>query len=66
MQLLAAPIFGEGFASPFNDVLDLAPTWTASVLLITGFSTRRWLIVAGWIAVALVVALLVWHFHHAS
>ena len=96
MQLVAAPLFGEGFASPFNDVLDLAvaailirllgfhwallpalaaeavpaldlaPTWTASVLLITGFSTRRWLIVAGWMAVAIVVALLVWHFHHAS
>jgi hypothetical protein len=44
--------------------LDLAPTWTASVLLITGFSPKRWLIVAGWIAVALVIFLLVWHFHH--
>jgi hypothetical protein len=96
VQLLLAPVFGEGFASPFNDVLDLlvaavlirllgfhwallpalaaeavpvldlAPTWTASVLLITGFpKARRWLIVAAWIAVAIVVALLVWHFHHA-
>lgn len=95
MQLVAAPIFGEGFASPFNDVLDLvvagvlikllgfhwsllpalaaeavpaldlAPTWTASVLLITGFSARRWLIVAGWVAVAIIAGLVVWHFRHA-
>jgi hypothetical protein len=95
VQLVAAPLFGEGFASPFNDVLDvvvaallikllgfhwsllpalvaeavpaldLAPTWTASVLLITGFSARRWLIVAGWIAVAIVAGLVVWHFRHA-
>jgi len=93
VQLVAAPLFGEGFASPFNDVLDLAvaavlirllgfhwallpalaaeavpaldlaPTWTASVLLITGFSARRWLIVAGWIAVAIVAGALVWHLH---
>ena len=72
LQLAAAPLFGEGFASPFNDVLDvvtaailirllgfhwvllpalaaeavpvldLAPTWTASVLLITGATKRRW------------------------
>lgn len=95
MQLVAAPLFGEGFASPFNDVLDvvvagvlikllgfhwallpalaaeavpaldLAPTWTASVLLITGFSARRWLVVAGWIVVAIVAGLVVWHFRHA-
>ena len=66
MQIAIAPLFGEGFASPFNDaldlavaailikllgfhwaflptlaaeampVLDLAPTWTATVLLVTG------------------------------
>jgi hypothetical protein len=95
VQLVAAPLFGEGFASPFNDVLDvvvagvlikllgfhwallpalaaeavpaldLAPTWTASVLLITGFSARRWLVVAGWIVVAIVAGLVVWHFRHA-
>ena len=45
--------------------LDLAPTWTASVLLITGYpKAKRWLIAAGWLAIAIVVALLVWHFHH--
>lgn len=81
IQLAAAPLFGEGFASPFNDALDLvvaaalikllgfhwsllpalaaeavpaldlAPTWTASVLLITGSSAKlRW-----WIAAALLL-----------
>jgi hypothetical protein len=79
IQIAAAPLFGEGFASPFNDaldlvvaaalikllgfhwvllpalaseavpLLDLAPTWTASVLLITGKSTKQWL---WWIAAA--------------
>ena len=82
MQIAAAPLFGEGFASPFNDVLDLAvaavlirllgfhwallpalaaeaipaldlaPTWTAAVLLITGAKARRWWVVAAWIAAA--------------
>jgi hypothetical protein len=88
LQLGFAPLFGEGFASPFNDVLDLAvaavlikllgfhwaflpalaaeavpaldlaPTWTASVLLVTGFSGRRWWIVAAWAAAAIVVVLI--------
>jgi hypothetical protein len=92
LQIGIAPLFGEGFASPFNDVLDLvvagvlikllgfhwallpalaaeavpaldlAPTWTAAVLLITGTSGRRWWVVVGWIAAAIVVALLVTHF----
>src|SRR5947209_6310256 len=92
LQIALAPLFGEGFASPFNDVLDLAvaavlikllgfhwallpalaaeavpaldlaPTWTASVLLITGASMKKWLIVAGWIALAVIAALLMWRF----
>ena len=87
VQLLAAPLFGEGFASPFNDaldvavaailirllgfhwallpaaaaevvpVLDLAPTWTASVLFITA-STRRWWIPLAWLAAAIAIVLL--------
>jgi hypothetical protein len=94
LQIAAAPLFGEGFASPFNDVLDvavaavlirllgfhwallptlaaevvpvldLAPTWTASVLLITGAETRRWWILAAWIAAAAVVAMLIFRTHH--
>jgi hypothetical protein len=89
VQLAAAPLFGEGFASPFNDVLDvavaavlvkllgfhwallptllaeavpaldLAPTWTASVLLITGFGKRRWWIVAAWLGLAIAAAAVV-------
>src|SRR2546421_9901280 len=77
MQIAIAPLFGEGFASPFNDVLDLAvaailikllgfhwaflptlaaeampvldlaPTWTAAVLLVTGSQRRVWWLVAG-------------------
>jgi hypothetical protein len=87
VQLVAAPLFGEGFASPFNDVLDvvvaavlvkllgfhwallpalaaesvpaldLAPTWTASVLLITGVGKRRWWIMAAWLGVATAVVI---------
>jgi len=94
VQLLLAPFFGEGLASPFNDVLDLVlaallirllgfhwvllpalavevvpgldlvPTWTASVLLITGGSRRRWFIIAAWITVTAAVALLIWWTHH--
>jgi hypothetical protein len=86
IQLVAAPLFGEGFASPFNDVLDvavaailirllgfhwallpaaaaevvpvldLAPTWTASVLLITA-SPRRWWIALAWLAAAIAIVL---------
>ena len=90
LQLLAAPLFGEGLASPFNDVLDLAvaailikllgfhwallpaaaaevvpaldlaPTWTASVLLITSSKRRAWIALA-WAASAIaVVLLMVW------
>jgi hypothetical protein len=44
--------------------LDLAPTWTASVLLVTGFPAKKWLIVAAWVAVAAVIALLIWHARH--
>ena len=92
VQLGLAPLFGEGFASPFNDVLDLAvaavlvkllgfhwallpalaaeavpaldlaPTWTASVLLVTGFSGRRWWIVAAWIVAAAAAVLLLGRF----
>jgi hypothetical protein len=77
VQIAIAPLFGEGFASPFNDVLDLAvaailikllgfhwaflptlaaeampaldlaPTWTAAVLLVTGSPRRIWWLVAG-------------------
>lgn len=82
LQIAVAPLFGEGFASPFNDALDLiiaaalirllgfhwallptlaaegvpaldlAPTWTATVWLLTGTSSRRWWIVAAWVVIA--------------
>ena len=88
VQLLAAPLFGEGFASPFNDALDLAvaaalikllgfhwallpafaaevvpaldlaPTWTAAVLLVTGVPARRWWIVAAWVVAAVATVLI--------
>ena len=94
MQLVAAPIFGEGFASPFNDLLDLAvgavlikllgfhwallpaaaaelvpaldlaPTWTASVLLITA-SKQRWWIALAWVAAAIVIVLVALRLRHA-
>ena len=87
MQIAIAPLFGEGFASPFNDVLDLAvaailvkllgfhwaflpalaaeaipaldlaPTWTAAVLLVTGSRRRLWWIVA---ALTLAAAAVLW------
>ncbi|SRR5260221_13866706 len=87
LQLFVAPLFAEGFASPFNDALDLivaavlikllgfhwaflpalaaeavpgldlAPTWTASVLFVTG-TRRRWSIFA--MALVLGVAALFW------
>ena len=44
--------------------LDLAPTWTASVLLITAAGKRRWWIVAAWLVAAAVVALLILWTHH--
>ncbi len=77
MQIALPLLFGEGFASPFNDVLDLAvaavlikllgfhwaflptlaaesipaldlaPTWTAAVLIVTGSRRRLWWLVAG-------------------
>ena len=90
IQIAAAPLFGEGFASPFNDVLDLAvaavlikllgfhwallpalaaeavpaldlaPTWTASVLLITGASPKlRWWIAAA-AALLVLAGVVVW------
>ena len=92
VQIAAAPLFGEGFASPFNDALDvvvaivlirllgfhwvllpalaaealpavdLAPTWTAAVLMITGFPGKRWLIALAWVATAIAAVLLAWHF----
>lgn len=81
VQLAVFPLFGEGFASPFDDVLDvvvagvlikllgfhwalmpalgaelvpgldLAPTWTATVLLLTNTGWKKWA------AVALAIAL---------
>ena len=39
MQLLLAPVFGEGFASPFNDVLDLVVA--ALLIRLLGF---HWLL----------------------
>jgi hypothetical protein len=81
-QLALAPLFGEGFASPFDDALDiavagvlvwllgfhwallpaagaelvpgldLAPTWTASVLLIVAPGKAKL-----WIAIAAVLLL---------
>ena len=44
--------------------LDLAPTWTAAVLLITGANRRRWWIIAAWILAAAAVALIVYWTHH--
>ena len=94
MQLVAAPLFGEGFASPLNDALDLvvafvlikllgfhwallpataaelvpaldlAPTWTASVLFITS-SKARWWIAALWAAAAIAVVLIALKLRHA-
>ncbi|HZX97795.1 MAG TPA: hypothetical protein VFE90_24980 [Myxococcales bacterium] len=93
IQLLAAPLFGEGFASPFNDVLDLvvaaalikllgfhwallpaaaaelvpaldlAPTWTAAVLLITSSRRRFWL-AAAWAVAAIAVVAVVLRMRH--
>jgi len=88
IQIAAAPLFGEGFASPFNDALDLivagvlikllgfhwpllpalaaeavpaldlAPTWTASVLLVTGANWKRWLALTALLVLAVIVYLL--------
>lgn len=44
--------------------LDLAPNWTAAVLLITGGTRRRWWIIAGWILAAAAVALIVYWTSH--
>jgi hypothetical protein len=87
LQIAVAPLLGEGFASPFNDALDLAvaavlvkllgfhwaflptlaaeavpaldlaPTWTAAVLLVTGSRRRLWWVVA---ALTLLAAVAVW------
>ncbi|TMA77142.1 MAG: hypothetical protein E6J58_20095 [Deltaproteobacteria bacterium] len=89
MQIAIAPLFGEGFASPFNDaldlavaailikllgfhwaflptlaaeampVLDLAPTWTATVLFVTGSQRRTWWLVAG---LSVLAAVALWWF----
>jgi hypothetical protein len=89
LQIAIAPLFGEGFASPFNDVLDLAvaailikllgfhwaflptlaaeampaldlaPTWTAAVLLVTGSQRRIWWVVA---ALTVLAAVALWWF----
>jgi hypothetical protein len=88
LQLAVFPLFGEGFASPFDDVLDLvvagvlikllgfhwaflpaigaelvpgldlAPTWTATVLLVTQTSWKRWVAVA--VGVVLAIAAIVY------
>jgi hypothetical protein len=90
VQLGLFPLFGEGFASPANDildvivaavlikllgfhwallpaagaelvpVLDLAPTWTAAVLMITGGRRLRFAALAVLVAVAAVILVLVW------
>jgi hypothetical protein len=82
VQLAVVPLFGEGFASPLNDALDLAvalalvwllgfhwalvpaamselvpgldlaPTWTASVLFVIAPARSRW-----WIAGAAIALL---------
>jgi len=45
-------------------VLDLAPTWTAAALLITGGPTRRWWIIAAWtIATVAGILILLWITH---
>jgi hypothetical protein len=92
VQIAIAPLFGEGFASPFNDaldlavaailikllgfhwaflpalaaealpVLDLAPTWTAAVLLVTGSQRRVWWLVAG---LSVLAAVALWWFFQA-
>src|SRR5262249_5889885 len=86
LQIAVAPIFGEGFASPFNDVLDLlvaavlirllgfhwallptlaaeavpvldlAPSWSAAVWLLTGTKSWRWWIAGAWVVAAAAVA----------
>jgi hypothetical protein len=80
------PLFGEGFASPFNDVLDvavaaaliwllgfhwalvpaaaaelipgvdLAPTWTASVLFVAAPARLRWWVAVGALALLVLAA----------
>ena len=92
LQVVLLPLFGEGFASPLNDALDLAvgailiklvgfhwsflpafaaelvpgldlaPTWTASVLLATGSGGKRWLYVTLAI-LGVMVALALWRMH---
>jgi len=41
--------------------LDLAPTWTAAVLLVTGSKRRIWWVVAG---LTVLAAVAVWWFLH--
>lgn len=90
LQLGLFPLFGEGFASPANDVLDvvvagilvkllgfhwallpalgaellpgidLAPTWTAAVLMITGDRRTAWIAVGLFVAVAAGIVFFLW------
>lgn len=92
LQIAVFPLFGEGFASPVNDALDLAvgialiklvgfhwsflpaaaaeivpgldlaPTWTAAVLLATGSGGKRWLVIA-LLLLGAVAAVLLWQMH---
>src|SRR5919201_748207 len=89
LQIAIAPLFGEGFASQFNDALDLAvaailikllgfhwaflptlaaeampaldlaPTWTAAGLLVTGSQRWIWWVVAG---LTVLAAVALWWF----
>jgi hypothetical protein len=95
LQLAVIPLFGEGFASPVNDALDLAvagalvwllgfhwvlapaaaselvpgldlaPTWTASVLFIIAPGKTRWWIAAAAIAMLALAAYLVFRLYSA-
>ena len=91
VQLVLFPLFGEGFASPLDDALDLAvgvllvkllgfhwvllpaagaelvpgvdlaPTWTAAVLIITGPGKKlRWILLAALMLIAAGVAIYLW------
>jgi hypothetical protein len=94
VQVAVAPLFGEGFASPFNDALDvavavalvwllgfhwallpavaaemvpaldLAPTWTASVLFIAAPSKARLWVAIGAVALIAVAAYAAWRLAH--
>jgi hypothetical protein len=96
LQLAVFPLFGEGFASPLNDALDLAvagalvwllgfhwalvpaaaselvpgldlaPTWTASVLFVIAPEKTKWWIAGAALAIlALAAYALYRHYHQA-